>query len=1062
MRRPSKIFSRVANQAAIVAATGATLLLCSAGYACPFAPLLAPAPVYVLAQNQIGSLNLGQQTDQILVKLEKESIAVAEHYARGEWDETIITFRSLIKRYPHSEQAAVGHFFLGEALVQTGEFADAYTAYQTFIARNPRHAYLPQATFRMGEAAFRLGRNDQALRMLEIFARDYPQDPLNEFALSYLGEIRLRRDEPQLAQRALETALQYYPTCHLANQNRLALGKSFQQQGADDQALRFYESIAAESDNPLLGEAELQIATVYLNRHELPAAQGHSLTALDHLTDPALKSEASYWLARTYIAEQNHARAFELLEAAVENKSNAKFESAIYYDAAIAALHLKNLETTEKWLDRLLIEYPNCEWADDALHLKIDLARKSNQSTETIEELAKQFITQFPHSHLKADVLETAGRAAFEAENYSLAIDIFQRLLADDIHVDENKSAIDRANWLYLASLSQLGLKDFAAAESMLQKIDFAAASDELKPLAHIALANARFRQKKFAAAIPEYENFLQLTKPSTKSKAVSILVKDATHSKADVTNDATNSLTDAIRARTELTICYAETERWAEAAQNWRELKAKHTEQSALLETTSWLAEKANQNNQSDLATECYTDLATSHNSPEIVATALSGLAWLKMEAGDTEVALIAFERLITEFPDSPFTAAAAMVRAEAFANSGDHASAAQMYGIVVRRFAETEMAPIARLRRAYSLHKIGKPSDLQEARTLLDEYLELPDSIATARGEALYQLGWVHADLNDQAASLKSFEELVANHPDSKYWPDAAYRVAKASFDRDEFETTSAIIDGLVDRNATPDSIRVRALFLRGEIASRDGDWEIVRATMERLQNELIDPPQRAKTEYWLAESFYRQQSYSQASKVLEALRKNKYLADSLQPWVCLRQAQCAGQQDRWPAAEKIATNGKKEFPLFAAHYEFDFVIARAMEQRGKLTDCRTFYQRVIDSPTGGATETAAIAAWRIAETYFHQEKYPQAIEAYHLVDSMFTYSHWRSAAMYQAGKCQEHLSNWQHAEKLYDRLIKQFPDSQYAVAAQKRLDRVSRLAKVQTTEPTDTQDR
>jgi len=80
-----------------------------------------------------------------------------------------------------------------------------------------------------------------------------------------------------------------------------------------------------------------------------------------------------------------------------------------------------------------------------------------------------------------------------------------------------------------------------------------------------------------------------------------------------------------------------------------------------------------------------------------------------------------------------------------------------------------------------------------------------------------------------------------------------------------------------------------------------------------------------------------------------------------------------------------------------------------------------------------------------------HFHKEQYETAIEAYYRVDSLYDYPQWRSAAILQAGKCQEHLGNWKHAAKLYTQILEKYPDSELAASASERLQLVTRQAQL-----------
>lgn len=950
----------------------------------------------------------------------------AGFYARGQWDEALAGFNELIRAYPETQQTTLARFFAAEALMQRGQFDDGFLAFQSFLKDHPHHKYAPRATFRMGESAYRIDRYEVALRMLEEFVKKNPFHDLAEFALPYLGEMRLKREEPQLSQRAFETALKMYPDSILSNSCRLGLAKALQRQGHDSEAERFYQFLLSQSDAYHSSEASLQMGIMAFGKRELPAAESYLTHALSLGTSSQSSAEATYWLARTHIELDDFERAIALLQSIVIESLPEKLAASVLFDGAIAAQKSERDALALQWLSALRNRYPDNMMVDDALRMEIDIRQKNGESDQALA-LIREFRDQHQNSPMQMGVLEAEGRSHYSQQRFEKAIEAFDTLIKQHGN-DPGVKATDRANWRYLKSLGHLGLGDFRGAEESLNQISTAAQSEALKPLVQIALATASFGREDYSSAVGHYREYLQILPAGA----------------------------EAARARTELTISLAELNRWSECGVAFDELQTRHPDQLKTMTVVRYLAEKAYQNKQMDLAERWFELMADPSNPKPLVARGLSGLAWVKMETADTRSAYQVFERLLTECPDSKFAGEAAMARAKFLEDSGDYEESSQMYGLVIRRFGESPMASVAKLRRAFSLQKIGGRINLQESKTLLVDYLNQPSNKPLA-DEALYQLAWLLHDLGQPAEAQGRFVELVNSYPRSKYWSDAAYRIALDAFAKRDFDQSNELIDQLLSLGDTPNVVTVRVLFLKGQIAAAEQRWEEVGESMQRLVQEANDDRLSAKAQYWLAESHYRQKEHSAAVAIFSTLLSKTELLDSgLEPWILLRAAQCYGQLSEWIRATELAREGLDRFAEFESVYEFEFVHGRGLEDQGKLTDARTAYERVVASRSGGNSETAAIAQWRIGETYFHQENYVEAIKAYYKVHSLFSYPHWRSAALIQAGKCQEHLRKNRHAMKLYLDLIKEFPDSEFVDEARQRINQLTRQAILTNQQP------
>ncbi len=214
------------------------------------------------------------------------------------------------------------------------------------------------------------------------------------------------------------------------------------------------------------------------------------------------------------------------------------------------------------------------------------------------------------------------------------------------------------------------------------------------------------------------------------------------------------------------------------------------------------------------------------------------------------------------------------------------------------------------------------------------------------------------------------------------------------------------------------------------------------------------IIDSPEakdlEAAARYWLAEAQFRKQDYAAAANSFELLQEDSESIDpNWLPTIGLRRAQIAGLREDWSEALQVAEELVAIQDQLAQPFELDYLIGRSKSAMGRFTEARQAFGKVIRSPEATQTETAAKAQWMIGESYFHQEQYQEAIDAFEKVEVLYSFDEWRAAAILQAGKCYERLEKAQQAAKYYSRLLREYPDSTYSTQAAELL----RLAQSQS---------
>ena len=957
------------------------------------------------------------QTPEVQYKL------AAGFYERGQWEEASKAFGDFITQHPNVLQTPDASFFLAETLMQQHQFKAAYLNYQQFLKQFTTHTLAVRAMFRMGESAFRDNNTQVAVSMLEEFARTYPQHELNQYALSYLGQLRLVKSEPQLAQRAFERSLQNYPNGPMSVESRLGLGNAMMKQGYIKEAKRLFEYCVAQNQTQpsIADDAKLQLGLVAL--YQQPAdhdeAQKWFAEVAETATSTSTRATAILSWARS-IGETAPDEAFDLLEPVVGWELPVGIKVDLLIESAIAASKTDRAELAIGWLQQVRATKPLHKKILDAVRFEIRLLESQNKVPAAIE-LAEEFNLEAEKRTLIATTQEAIGREQYSEGDFEGSLETFGLLLTL-----QNTNAEQQMTWRYFEALNYIGLKKLKQAESSLARISDDFSNEKLKSLVQFCKASVKFRLEKYSAAIPHFQKYLSYDLDPGDRRS----------------------------AKQELAICFAKTENYLEADllldSVVSKVNANVIDSSDELESVIELVAEATRDNQDQTIAKKWYDFLKDHSQD--VDRRNRANHWFLVRSLEIPIeqhTVISFKKLFVKHPQDSLLVTTAIENAKRLEANQDFTAAISWYQLALENSPATnrELNGGMQIKIANLASKQGGLANLKIAKSNLEAWLASAPNDSTLTAEVLFQLAWVHQDLGDSAKSISSFVQLVNNHTDSKYWPDAAYRIAKQNVATKNYAGAKELIVKILAVSDLPEAIVTRTHFLAGKVAFAEQDWARVETAMRAFSSKAANNNTRLTAKYFMAEALFQQQKNDRAIEAFNELHQSiQSVPNEYQPWVWLRKASLHMFAGDVIAAAKLATEGRQRFKDFDSNYEFDFLIARGLESEGLLTDARQHFEKVIASPNGSKTAAAAHSQWRIGETYFHQEKYKLAIAEYYKVDSLYAYPNWRAAALLQAGKCQEHLANPKNALKLYQQLLTRYPNSEFAAEAKGRMAQIN----------------
>ena len=277
------------------------------------------------------------------------------YYLDGKLDQAQSTFQTVVQRFPKLDKLEPAYLYLGAAqysLAQSGKTEMCDEAVQTLnalVAKFPRGQYLPDALYYRGESLYLGGKKEEAIRSYRQLIDDYPKHQFAAEATYALGVCHEELNRHEDAGKTYGAFLKAFASHPLAPEVNLRRGQTLFAGGKFDEAAKRFAAAAAVAGFDLADLAAVRQADSLAQMRQyveaaalyeaVPAKfpkSGHAYRAVvaggkcyylagkyaeaRPLLGKALSAggppsfEAAHWIARSWLQENQPAKALDGLE----------------------------------------------------------------------------------------------------------------------------------------------------------------------------------------------------------------------------------------------------------------------------------------------------------------------------------------------------------------------------------------------------------------------------------------------------------------------------------------------------------------------------------------------------------------------------------------------------------------------------------------------------------------------------------------------------------------------------------------------------------------------------
>ena len=513
---------------------------------------------------------------------------------------------------------------------------------------------------------------------------------------------------------------------------------------------------------------------------------------------------------------------------------------------------------------------------------------------------------------------------------------------------------------------------------------------------------------------------------------------------------------------------------KYAEAAAAGEAFIQKHPDLPEAIGVHYLLGNCLQQQKQYERALEVYTGIRKEHNDSPFAARSHYKIAWCLYLSGKTQEAREEALAFLRAPRDESLVGDTAFLLGSIMASEEDYDNAYEEFRLVAEKYAGGEFGAEALYKAGECLAQLGRTDEAAKvfetfanqypAHTLteqailragdaelsaaaFDAAVEKYKKILEAPGDpgmeenTLYRLAITYHNMKNHEASANTFRTIIEKFPDSRHTAEAHFRIAEYLL-REGKDPVKVIESYEAAMAVDPDGdLAGRALkglaLARYEMKDHDAAAEL----FLRLMTEYRRVPLNEQTYAWVGQRLFDQQKWDQAVAAFNALLEAN--PDYPNPErVRFKIAECREAAGKPSEAIKLYQAVVDLAPRTSAAVDARFRMAKLYEAQNKPKEAFTLYEEAANMDTG---DTAARARFRLGELYEEKEELDAAVRSYMRVAILFLHEELSPKALWRAGQCLERSDSVAQANKRYEELIQDYPNSEEAAKAKDALGKL-----------------